>query len=104
MILPLSLVAAFAAPFTFSPGAPVPGQDVHFESTSPDSPAIAWDLDNDGAFDDAEGRRAKRAFDAGAHVVRMRARYDGAGESVATQTVQVGATAETPAPTPTSTA
>src|SRR4051794_35246572 len=104
MILPMSLVAALAATFTFSPGAPAPGQDVQFESTSPDSPAIAWDLDNDGAFDDAEGKRAKRAFAAGAHVVRMRARYDGAGESVAAQTVQVGAAAETPTPTPTATA
>jgi hypothetical protein len=103
MILPETMVATvLAAAFTFSPGTPAPGQDVLFESTVTEPAAIAWDLDNDGAFDDAEGRRAKRAFPAGSHLVRMRARHQGQ-ESVAEQTVQVGAP-ETPTSTPTPTA
>ena len=64
--------------------------------------AIAWDLDNDGAFDDAEGRRAKQAFPAGAHVVRMRARYATAPR--ASPADDPGRRRPTPTPTPTPTA
>ena len=63
------------AAFTFSPEAPVPGQDVQFQATSGAGASHMWDPDDDGAFDDAEGPRAKRSFDAGAHVVRLRARF-----------------------------
>ena len=34
---------------------------------------LAWDLDGDRAFDDATGDTASRSFDAGEHVVRLRA-------------------------------
>src|SRR4051812_28880802 len=102
MILPIPVVAALAtASFTFAPGAPAPGQDVQFESGDTAAVTTAWDFDNDGAFDDGEGRRAKHAFAAGTQVVRMRSRYATAPESVAQQTIQVGSA--TPAPTPTAT-
>lgn len=38
----------------------------------------AWDLDNDGAFDDATGATASRTFAAGSHLVRVRV-SDGRG-------------------------
>src|SRR5262249_15594747 len=82
------------------------GEKVRFQSTSTPDPAststmnLAWDLDGDGAFDDAEGGRAARAFDAGPHVVRLRARHGAGPESVAEQTSQ-GGPVETPTPTPT---
>src|SRR3954447_13395800 len=120
MNLPTSLAAALAvllvaaspaagsepvASFTYAPAAPAVGEKVLFESTSTPDPAntsslnLAWDLDGDGAFDDAEGSRAARAFEAGAHVVRLRARQGAGHESVAFKTIQVGPVA-TPTATP----
>jgi hypothetical protein len=93
------------AAFTFNPEAPAPGQDVQFQATTGGGASHMWDLDDDGAFDDAEGPRAKRAFAAGTHVVRLRARFPGGAESIATREIQVGAAtpAETPTVTPTAT-
>jgi hypothetical protein len=94
------------ASFTHAPTAPAVGENVLFESTSTRDPAntaslnLAWDLDGDGAFDDAEGSRASRVFEAGAHVVRLRARQGAGHESVAEKTIQVGPVA-TPTATPT---
>jgi hypothetical protein len=39
--------------------------------------AIAWDLDDDGQFDDGTTRRVTRAFDAGSHTVRLSATRSG---------------------------
>jgi hypothetical protein len=54
------------AGFSFSPQDPRAGDQVRFASSScdPDGRLVrqAWDLDGDGAFDDAEGPVATRAF------------------------------------------
>ena len=103
------------ASFTALPEAPAAGEFVEFESTATAAPdhtevlALAWDLDGDGEFDDASGSRARRSYPAGAHVVRLRARYAPGHESVAERTLQVAAVAghaatPTPTPTPTPTA
>jgi PKD domain len=56
------------ASFSFQPDDPRAGQQVRFESSScdPDGRLVrhAWDLDGDGAYDDAEGRETTRAFTA----------------------------------------
>jgi PKD repeat protein len=64
------------ADFSFSPDNPRAGQQVRFESSScdPDGGLLqeAWDLDGDGAFDDAFGPVATRTFEvAGSHGVRL---------------------------------
>jgi PKD repeat protein len=54
------------ASFSFSPEDPRAGQPVRFESSScdPDGRLVrqAWDLDGDGAYDDAEGPVATQTF------------------------------------------
>jgi hypothetical protein len=54
------------AGFSFSPEAPRSGEEVRFESSScdPDGRLVreAWDLDGDGAFDDAVGPVATQRF------------------------------------------
>ena len=64
------------ASFTVSPASPVTGQQVMFTSTSGGGGGSitgqAWDLDNDGAFDDATGSTASRSFATpGTHIVRL---------------------------------
>jgi PKD repeat protein len=65
------------AALRFSPATPVTGETVELMSLSvdPDGPIAseAWDLDGDGAFDDAVGRTAARSFArAGAQTVGLR--------------------------------
>ena len=93
------------ASFGYAPEQPAPGEEVTFTSTSIGVPEhtepmlLDWDLDGDGEFDDARGDVAKRAYDAGDHIVRLRARYlsaAGSHEDVAERTVKVG----TPPPPP----
>jgi PKD domain len=54
------------ASFSFSPEDPRAGQEVRFESSScdPDGRLVrqAWDLDGDGAYDDAEGAAITQTF------------------------------------------
>jgi hypothetical protein len=64
------------ASFGFSPEDPRAGQEVRFQSSScdPDGPLIreAWDLDGDGAFDDALGPVVTHTFlGAGARTVGL---------------------------------
>lgn len=64
------------AGFSFSPEDPRAGQQVRFKSSScdPDGRLVrqAWDLDGDGAFDDASGSVATRAFsDSGARRIGL---------------------------------
>jgi hypothetical protein len=64
------------AAFNFAPGSPEVGESVLLTSFSgdPDGPLVsqAWDLDNDGAFDDAQGPSATVSFQAaGDHLVRL---------------------------------
>jgi hypothetical protein len=99
---------ALTASFEAAPQAPRHGELVTFTSTTKSSslPAVqhTWDLDGDGAFDDAEGPTAARAFDAGPHTVRLRARLatPTPHEDVAERTFTVAAapteTSTTPAP------
>ncbi|CAN5568511.1 hypothetical protein BH20ACT15_BH20ACT15_01810 [soil metagenome] len=84
------------AAFTFSPTAPLAGQQVSFISTSTDPDgAIAtteWDLDDDGAFDDASGLAASRTFpSAGSFRVAVRVSDDGGEIDIETRTVAVSA-------------
>jgi PKD repeat protein len=94
-----------SAAFTFSPGAPTVGETVTFRSGSTDDGRIVserWDLDGDGAFDDATGATATRAFAVpGAYIAGLRVTDDQGASSVALRTVQVfGSVAGAPAPAP----
>ena len=84
-----------AAAFTVAPDAPSTGDLVTFESTStdPEGPlaAEAWDLDDDGQFDDGTGTTASRSFaKAGTYTVRLQVDDPDGMSSVATGTVTVG--------------
>jgi PKD repeat protein len=71
------------AGFVWSPGSPVAGGVVQLFSTSMDTEGTvteAWDLDGDGAFDDASGSSATASFGAGGHNVSLRV-TDGDGVS-----------------------
>jgi hypothetical protein len=91
--------AAFAADqlpdadFSFSPGSPRADQRVEFESSScdPDGRLIreAWDLDGDGAFDDAIGPVATERFPAGSHSVGLEVTADGEATDRRRRTVTV---------------
>jgi PKD repeat protein len=66
-----------AAAFTYSPFDPLSGDSVTLASTSadPDGPLVSqeWDLDGDGAFDDAQGPIASVSFASGGeHLVGLR--------------------------------
>src|SRR3954454_9384376 len=69
-----------AASLTFSPAAPVVGQSVRFSSTSsdPDGPfSLAWNLDDDGLFNDGSATNVSRSFSTpGPHTVRLKATDD----------------------------
>ena len=81
------------ASFTVTPAAPVAGEAVTFKSTSTDEEGTiashAWDLDDDGDFDDATGATAKATFGAGEHTVGLRVVDDGDRSSTAEQTFTV---------------
>ena len=95
-----------SAAFTFFPAAPTVGETVTFRSGSTDDGRIVserWDLDGDGAFDDATGATATRTFAVvGAHVAGLRVTDDQGASSVTFQTVQVLAPVAggVPAPAP----
>lgn len=77
-----------SASFSASPENPMTGQPVQFASSScdPDGRLVeeAWDLDEDGAYDDAEGRSAETTFTReGAHVVGLQ--VTSADGAIATQ-------------------
>ena len=92
-----------SADFSFTPSNPDVGDAVSFNAaaTTDDlalaNSAYAWDLDNDGAFDDAVGQTASTSFaTAGGKVVRLQVTDSGGSTDVASQTVPVAAN---PAPT-----
>jgi PKD repeat protein len=61
------------ASFTVLPEPPKLGDDVAFTATSTGGGVHAWDLDGDGAFDDATGPKARTQFKTpGLHTVRLR--------------------------------
>jgi hypothetical protein len=69
------------------PATPVEGTPVSLVSMSTDPDGgIAlqqWDLDNDGAFDDASGALVTLTFPAGAHIVRLRIVDSDGAEAIA---------------------
>jgi hypothetical protein len=82
------------ASFTYSPTSPRVRENVTFTSTSSDPDGSiasqAWDLDNDGQFDDGTGATASRSFDKkGSYVVRLRVTDDQGASAVASRTVTV---------------
>jgi hypothetical protein len=96
--------SAAAASFEFTPGSPVAGQVVTFTSTSTPSAGQSitsqkWDLDSDGAYDDATGRTATRRFDsAGVYRVALQVTQGNGNDAVAEGTVRVGTIEQSPPP------
>ena len=96
------LNAAPVAAFTASPASPLADEPVTFtsQSTDPDGGTLditqAWDLDGDGAFDDADGPIARATFTPGEHVVRLRVTDANGAVTVAEQ--RVVAVAASPPP------
>jgi PKD repeat protein len=83
-----------AVRFSYAPATPTANGVVTFTASGANadgSPsAYAWDLDNDGVFDDASGATAARSFPAGNYVVSVKATDPGSGlTQVAIQTVSV---------------
>jgi PKD repeat protein len=83
------------ASFTVSPAAPVSGSAVTFASSSSDPDGTiasqAWDLDNDGAFDDGTAATATKTFATpGSYTVRLQVTDDNGTSAVASKTVTVG--------------
>jgi hypothetical protein len=78
LVCATSLALADAAPaapvasFVYSPTEPLTGEVITFTSTSTGGGSVTWDLDGDGACDDASGAVASRAFNTvGSHAVRL---------------------------------
>jgi hypothetical protein len=83
------------AAFTYAPSAPLAGDTVSLTSISadPDGPITsqAWDLDNDGVFDDAYGATALLSLPlAGSFPVRLQVTDRDGADSVALTTITVG--------------
>src|SRR5262245_10314534 len=84
-----------SAGFTVSPSSPSTLQNVTFTSTSTDQDgsiaSYAWDLDNDGNFNDGTGSEASRSSPpAGSYTVRLQVTDDKGGTDIATKTLSVG--------------
>jgi hypothetical protein len=103
---PAAALAADQAPdasFSFSPDDPQAGQQVRFESSScdPDGRLVseAWDLDADGAFDDAHGPVATRTFaGAAGHSVGLEVTAAGGATDQSRRTVMVDTVYALPRP------
>lgn len=83
-----------SASFGHSPDPPLAGDSISFYSTStdPDGPIVeqTWDLDGDGAFDDAAGPTATQAFAAaGTYTVGLRVVDDDGVAAFAVQRLDV---------------
>ncbi|MEA2221001.1 MAG: hypothetical protein QOJ35_3627 [Solirubrobacteraceae bacterium] len=95
------------AAIAVSPAAPQPGQDVSLTATTtkPASQAgtatLSWDLDDDGAYDDATGATASLpAATAGDHVVRVQSLYPDGDRALAREVVTVALPPPPPPPPP----
>jgi PKD repeat protein len=91
------------AVIAFTSASPSAGATVTFRSASTDRDGrivgIAWDLDDDGAFDDGSRRSVDWRFaTAGLHTVRLLVRDDIGDEATATADVNVSAPVAAPAP------
>ena len=78
-------------------GRTLAGEPVNFVSTSSDADGTVvsqlWDLDSDGAFDDASGTLVSRTFAPGTHTVRLRIVDSDGAEAIVSQAVPVAAPA-----------
>jgi hypothetical protein len=89
--VPTAAVAASSA-------IPAPGEQVDLSATvapgaQTSSPTLAWDLDDDGAFDDASGATASTTFaSTGVRIVRVQAIFPDGDRAVAREAVDVGGT------------
>ncbi|MEA2429752.1 MAG: large repetitive protein, partial [Thermoleophilaceae bacterium] len=103
------------AAFTSGPASPSTGDPVTFTSSSSDPDGtiatVAWDLDNDGAYDDATGGTASKTFTkAGTYTVGVKVTDDNGDSSTVSHTVTVAnrapaaAFGAAPNPAPTGTA
>src|SRR5436189_126889 len=84
-----------SASFTISPSSPSTLETVTFNSTSTDSDgsisSYAWDLNNDGVFDDGNSSQVQRSFPlAGTYTVKLLVTDNNGGQAVATKRVDVG--------------
>lgn len=81
------------ASFGVFPSDPVSGETVRFVSYACDPDGslaeLAWDMDNDGSWDDALGPAAQWIFPAGSHTVSLRATDSRGAQSVKSQLVSV---------------
>lgn len=82
--------AAWALPalFTFSPASPLTGDVITFEATDRQATST-WDLDADGACDDAQGPSAQRTFRIGGKYPVTICVTDGTSRATQTQDVTV---------------
>ncbi|MDP9293323.1 MAG: PKD domain-containing protein [Actinomycetota bacterium] len=88
------------AAFTAAPSSPRTGETVSLRATSqPGLRAWDWDLDGDGAYDDASGASTATSFStAGAHRVGLKVTDRRNGTDTATQDINVTAPPPLPAP------
>ena len=81
------------ASFDFDPATPRPNEEVAFTSSSSDAEGgvtLAWDTDNDGAFDDGTDTTEVRTYPTGGNkTVRLRVTDGDGATTVATRTVPV---------------
>src|SRR4051812_25246875 len=91
-----------SAAFEISPNPTSPQQTVTFTSTSSDVDgtiaSVAWDLDNDGQFDDGSGTTASRSFGSpGGLTVVLKVTDDNGGTNTVSHTVTINNRAPTAA-------
>lgn len=89
------------ADFEYDPTDPEPAEQIELTSTSSDPDgaiaSTAWDLDNDGQFDDAGGAQTSHSFvSEGVHRVRMRVTDDDGDRDTAAALIAVAAPANQP--------
>jgi PKD repeat protein len=99
----ITVIAQPKAAFTVAPPSPQTNQTITLTATQQASlTGYAWDLDNDGDFDDATGTSTTTSFpDAGKHTVALKV-TDQRGTTDADAT-EITVTAPQPTPTPTPT-
>ena len=84
------------ADFTWTPLNPNPGETITFDASASDDPdgtivAYAWDMDDDGQYDDATGVNPTWQFqNAGAYDVGLKVTDDDGATDIESKTVNVG--------------